>query len=92
MRPQSVIAHSLDRMERPTKHWKASKMRLARKSLTLTLMLALALTATLAETLSVTHASTEAELELYGDIYIQSEFESLSQTRQRQHLCQRELP
>lgn len=41
---------------------------------------------------AVTHASTEAELELYGDIYIQSEFESLSQTRQKQHLCQRELP
>lgn len=88
MRPQSVIAHSLDRMERPTKHWKARKMRLARSTLTL----ALALAATLAETVSVTHAATEAELELYGDIYIQSEFESLSQTRQKQHLCQRELP
>jgi len=48
----------------------------------------LTLTATLA-------AEATAGSELFGDIHIQGEFESLSQTRQRQqqqHLCQRELP
>jgi len=40
-------------------------------------------------------ATLAPESELYGDILIQGEFESLSQTRQRQqqlHICQRELP
>ncbi|XP_034099045.2 epidermal growth factor-like protein [Drosophila albomicans] len=54
----------------------------------------LTLTLALAEVTTATSTSA-AEAELYGDIHVQGEFESLSQTRQRQqqqHLCQRELP
>ncbi|XP_062120997.1 epidermal growth factor-like protein [Drosophila sulfurigaster albostrigata] len=56
----------------------------------------LTLTLALAEVTAATSTSrSAAEAELYGDIHVQGEFESLSQIRQRQqqqHLCQRELP
>lgn len=47
----------------------------------------------LLELLAVPALSESESTELYGDIAIPGEFESLSLTRERQkHLCQREVP